>query len=170
MDGEKVGCRVSLDGVDAVVVPLSYGVPVDAAGYWLRRTASATVVSELLGDGGPWWGFVEGQRSELVRAGTQMARWASVTAVVLSPAGVSAERTALACTVAELLQARRGDGWTVVVCAVCPPLGLGRSAVPHEVQVTAGGGPARVERVWEIVRWADLAVWRAGLVSWAVSA
>jgi len=99
--------------------------------------------------------FVELHRGELVRVALSVARLPHVLSVVVCPAGVSPGRTALALAVAGMLRLRRASGTPVVTCAVCPPLGDGRTAIPHEVRVSANG-QVQVRLVWEIVTWDDL--------------
>jgi hypothetical protein len=159
-------CVASLDDGPAgvAVARLPFALPVASAGLVIRRPGSAGSA-----DGGGRLEFVEVERTELVRAGLGMARSSLVAAVVVCPAGVSPGRTALAVAVADSLRERRGDGRRVVTCGVCPILGVGRSAIPHEVQVSAGGA-VQVRLVWEVLSWADLGAWRAGLSRRAVVA
>ncbi|OFB41829.1 hypothetical protein E0F15_21235 [Frankia sp. B2] len=79
-------------------------------------------------------------------------------AVVICPPGVSPGRTALALAVAETLSTSQPGNGAVVTCAMVPPLGQGRSAIPHEVWVSAGG-EVQERHVWEIVAWSDLTQW-----------
>jgi len=106
--------------------------------------------------------FVEIHRGELVRVALSMARLAHVRTVVVCPSGVSPGRTALALAVAGMLRQGRSGQAPVVTCAVCPPLGEGRTAIPHEVRV-AVAGEIQTRVVWEIVTWDDLPGWLADL-------
>jgi len=119
---------------------------------------SAALVSAV-----PGFEFVEVHGGELTRVAVNLRRSAAVVSVVICPRGVPAERTALAVAVAGLLRGSSGAGGrAVVTCAVCPPLGVGRSAIPHEVSVRFGD-VVRVRHVWEIVSWADVPEWLAAL-------
>ncbi|WP_007509707.1 MULTISPECIES: hypothetical protein [Pseudofrankia] len=120
------------------------------AGRLVERRSRAVV-----GDAWADLHFVELARGELVRVALSMARLAHVRTVVVCPAGVSPGRTALALAVAGMLQQRRASQAPVVTCAVCPPLGDGRTAIPHEVRVAAAG-QVQERLVWEIVTWDDL--------------
>jgi hypothetical protein len=159
-------CVASLDGVTAgvAVARLPFPLPGASAGLVVRRPVPADSTAHAGG-----LEFVDVERAELVRVGLGMARSSLVASVVVCPAGVSPGRTALAVAVADALRDQRGDGRRVVTCGVCPVLGVGRSAIPHEVEVSAGG-PVQVRRVWEVLSWADLATWQAGLSPRAVAA
>jgi hypothetical protein len=167
-------CRAWLDDLRTDVAPLPFALRGDAAGLLVRRQGAAMSAPLRFAavDDGAGWEFIDVARAELVRAATSMSRSALVASVVVCPPGASPARTALAVAVANLLQVGRDDGRTVVTCAVCPPIGVGRSAIPHEVDVTTdhADGPVQVRRVWEIVPWADLSDWHAALSSWPVSA
>jgi len=125
---------------------------------------SAALVSAV-----PGFEFVEVHGGELTRVAVNLRRSAAVVSVVICPRGVPAERTALAVAVAGLLRGAGVDGRAVVTCAVCPPLGVGRSAIPHEVSVRFGN-VVRVRHVWEIVSWADIPDWLAALSAGSVAA
>jgi hypothetical protein len=143
----------------------------DRAGLLLRRLPaqadrsdkllarrSRDVVGELRSD----LHFVELRGGELARVALSMARLGHVGAVVVCPSGVSPGRTALALAVADLLRDRRGVRTPVVTCAVCPSLGMGRTAVPHEVRVEVDGR-AQYRLVWELLAWEQVPSWLAGL-------
>jgi hypothetical protein len=159
-------CVASLDEVPAgvAVARLPFALPVHSGGLVVRRPVPAGSAA-----GGEGLEFVEVERAELVRVGLGMARSSLVASVVVCPAGVSPGRTALAVAVADALRAQRDDGRRVVTCGVRPVLGVGRSAIPHEVVLTVGGS-VQVRRVWELVSWADVAAWRASLSPRAVAA
>ncbi|WP_238438685.1 hypothetical protein [Frankia nepalensis] len=106
--------------------------------------------------------FVELHRGELARVALSMARLAYVRSVVVCPVGVSPGRTALALAVAGLLRDRRPGEAPVVTCAVCPPLGDGRTAVPHEVRVDVDGR-VQYRLVWEVLGWDQIPGWLADL-------
>lgn len=171
-------CLAAVDGVGALFVPsVPLRLPVDGGGLLLRSTTadsdgpataftrrSAAVVGDV-----PGLEFVEVHRAELARVATGLARSRSVQAVVVCPAGVSPARTALALAVGGVLREQRQDGRPVVTCAVCPALGIGRSAIPHEVTVTVGNQEQQ-RIVWELLEWADVPRWRASLGRPAVHA
>jgi len=136
-------------------------VPVAALPWPLPANASGLVVHRPATLGIDPLEFVAVDASELVRAGLTMTRLGRVVSVVACPAGVSPAAAALALAVGEALGARRGGG-RVVTAPVCPPLGQGRTAVPHEVRVTAGRS-VQWRRVWELVAWPDLPAWREQL-------
>ena len=106
--------------------------------------------------------FIELHRGELARVALSLARLGQVGSVVVCPAGVSPGRTALALAVAGLLRDRRPARAPVVTCAVCPPLGVGRTGVPHEVRVEADGR-TQYRLVWELLGWEQIPAWLAGL-------
>jgi len=119
--------------------PVSGGA--DAAGDSSGQTRSGTRAD---------LDFIELHRGELARVALSLARLGQVGSVVVCPAGVSPGRTALALAVAGLLRDRRPARAPVVTCAVCPPLGVGRTGVPHEVRVEADGR-AQYRLVWEVL-------------------
>jgi len=160
------------DGPGSLFVPvLPLTLPSAVAGLLLGRPRpvgerrpglavarrSAAVVSAVAG-----FEFVEVHGGELTRVAVNLRRSAAVVSVVICPPRVPAEQTALAVAVAGLLHGTGADGRAVVTCAVCPPLGVGRSAIPHEVSVRLGDA-VRVRHVWEIVSWADIPDWLAAL-------
>ncbi|ADP83231.1 DUF1442 domain-containing protein [Pseudofrankia inefficax] len=167
--------RIDVPGVGAAggarrTELVSLALP-DRAGLLLQRRAaeadrsdkllakrSRDVVGELRAD----LHFVELRAGELARVALSMARLGHVGAVVVCPVGVSPGRTALALAVADLLRDRRGVQTPVVTCAVCPPLGLGRTAVPHEVRVEVDGR-AQYRLVWELLTWEQVPAWLGGL-------
>ncbi|WP_076813071.1 hypothetical protein [Pseudofrankia asymbiotica] len=184
IDTSKDGER-AMDSAARVVAPdaggaaeagrsqlVSLALP-DRAGLLLRR-APGPVAPEhagrlverrsraVVGDRRADLHFVELQRGELVRVALSMARLAHVRTVVVCPAGVSPGRTALALAVAGMLRQRRMSPAPVVTCAVCPPLGDGKTAIPHEVRV-AVAGQVQERLVWEIVAWDTLPAWLASL-------
>ncbi|ADP79355.1 hypothetical protein [Pseudofrankia inefficax] len=158
------------DGLEALFVPaLPLNLPATTAGLLLGRPVaveqtrpglemarrSAAVVAS-------GFEFVEIHAGELTRVAVSMGRSSSVASVVICPPGVSPARTALAVAVAGVLRGHRGDGHAVVTCAVCPPLGVGRSAIPHEVAVRVGDR-VEIRHVWEIVSWPQIPIWLATL-------
>jgi hypothetical protein len=57
------------------------------------------------------------------------------------------------------------------MCAVCPRrLGLGRCAIPHEVDVIVRQEPWQRRHVWELLKSEDVPAWLAGLGRWPVVA
>jgi hypothetical protein len=117
---------------------------------------------EVVGDVRADLHFVELHGGELVRVALSMARLGHGQTVVVCPAGVSPGRTALALAVAGLLRDRRAGSPPVVTCAVCPPLGPGPTAIPHEVRVEADGRTQH-RIVWELLAPDQVATWLAGL-------
>jgi len=117
----------------------------------------------------PGFEFVEVHGGELTRVAVNLRRSAAVVSVVICPPGVPPARTALAVAVAGLLRGAGGAGQAAVTCGVCPPLGAGRSAIPHEVFVRLGDA-VRVRHVWQIVAWPDIPEWLAALNAGSVAA
>src|SRR5262245_23999271 len=131
----------------------------DRAGLLLQRAPAAAGRSSRLADrrslpvvGGARADlhFVELHRGELARVALSLVGLAHMRSVVVCPVGVSPGRTALALAVAGLLRDGRARGAPVVTCAVCPPLGDGRTAVPHEVRVEVDG-VTHHRLVWELL-------------------
>ncbi|MBL7490223.1 hypothetical protein I6A60_12275 [Frankia sp. AgB1.9] len=102
--------------------------------------------------------FIPVHPGELARVAVVMGQMVHVTSVVICPAGVDQEATALAFWAGNILRAQRDGQKAAVMCAVCPPLGSGRSAIPHEISISDGEA-ARVRHVWEVVGWPDLPDW-----------
>jgi hypothetical protein len=127
----------------------------DRAGLLLERQPTGSAARTDLH-------FVAVRRGELARVALDLAERGHARSIVVCPVGVSPGRTALALAVGGCLRDRRGGGRTVVTCPVGPPLGEGRSAVPHEVQV-AVGGVVQCRLVWELVDWERLPAWLAAL-------
>jgi hypothetical protein len=117
---------------------------------------------QVVGEGRADLHFIEVRGGELARVALGMTRQAQVGAVVVCPLGVSPGRTALALAVAGLLRDRRGARAAVVTCALCPPLGVGRTAVPHEIRVESDG-LSRYRLVWELLTWEQVPRWLTNL-------
>jgi len=129
-----------------------------------RRSISVVDASSRL----EWF---EALPPELTRVAVGMAKSVSVEAVTVCPAGVSPARTAMAHAVGAVLRSQRPPGRSVVMCGMCPPLGQGRTAVPHEFSlINHQTGEQQDRIVWEIISWLDVPVWLAGLAERPVAA
>lgn len=115
----------------------------------------------------PGLSFVEVHPSRVVRTALGLAAASHVLSVTVCPAGVSPQQSALALAVADLLRTPRGV--PIVTCAVCPPIGDQKSAIPHEVEVTIGGR-AQHRIVWQLIGWDHLPNWLESLGRSAVAA
>jgi hypothetical protein len=168
--------RIDVPGVDETgsaqrTELVSLALP-DHPGLLIQRWSAPADSSERLlakrsrqvvGEGRADLHFVEVRSGELTRVALSMTRSGDVGAVVVCPMGVSPARTALALAVAGLLRDRRAARTPVVTCAVCPPLGVGRTAVPHEISVETSAGPAQLRHVWELLTTEQVPAWLAGL-------
>jgi hypothetical protein len=101
--------------------------------------------------------FVAADRSSLGRVALGLAASHSVAVVVLCPVGVSAERSALALAVGDVLWARGGG--PVVVCGVQPAAEPGRSVWSLPVLVREAGGVVTARHVWQVAAWAPVRRW-----------
>ena len=154
------------DDKKAAAVPLTRLTLTGQAGLLLRRPmAVRTRESEqdiqlpMVSSDRTDLEFIPVSRSDLARTAVELRRsWLGKQAVVICPPGVSPGRTALALAVAETLSTSRTGNGAVVTCATVPPPGQGRSAIPHEVWVSAGS-EVQERHVWEIVAWSDLTQW-----------
>jgi hypothetical protein len=125
-----------------------------------RRSASVVAASSRLE-----WIEVE-HSQELMQVALTMARSSAIVSVVMCPLGVSPARTALAQVVGDILRSCRGPGRPPIMCAVRPGVGVGRTAIPHEVElVIEHTGEKQVRHVYEIVSWENIPEWLAGLSS-----
>ncbi|ADP78324.1 hypothetical protein FraEuI1c_0238 [Pseudofrankia inefficax] len=132
--GAPVHVASLADGSGALFAPvLPVDLPPDEAGLLTRSERSAAA------GGASGWEFAPARRAGLMRLAVERAGVPGVSSVVVCPAGMPVERTALALAVGEILRTRRPGGAAVVTCAAVPAwLGVDRSAVVHPVLVRAG--------------------------------
>jgi hypothetical protein len=129
--------------------PVADGGPVAA---WEQESAA------VVGDAADLL-FIAAERSSLTRVGLGLVASSRAAVVVLCPAGVSSERSALALAVGDVLYARTGV--PAVMCEVRPV--AGPSAMGHPVLVRDAAGVVTAGLVWQVVAWAPVRGWLKAL-------
>ncbi|WP_157488980.1 hypothetical protein [Pseudofrankia sp. DC12] len=157
------------DGSGAVFVPvLPVELPADRSGLLVRPAGPVAAHSPLsvleqnaaavVGDPADLH-FIAAERSSLTRVGLGLVASSAVavSVVVLCPVGVSAQRSALALAVGDVLYARTGR--PAVMCEVMPRMVSGPGATGHPVLVRDAAGAVTAALVWQVVPWAPVRGW-----------